>query len=88
MTTLPNKPFRQPSNMTILVRLTKFYLIVKYPLRIYKRYPLLTTLQCKIAEKRKIYDTRGQGTLDEDFEFNPFAGFEVSVEPTIFHTLY
>ncbi|CAO3632740.1 unnamed protein product [Mucor hiemalis] len=27
-------------------------------------------------EKRKIYDTRGQGTLDEDFEFNPFAGFD------------
>lgn len=35
----------------------------------------------KIAEKRKIYDNRhnNHSNLDDEYEFNPFAGFDVSL---------
>lgn len=51
------------------------------PKQRYQQNKGLTSLLFNIAEKRRIYDTRGQLNNDghDGFGFNnPFAGFEVS----------
>lgn len=51
---------------------------------------ILTNFYFHIAEKRRVYDNRGNNPMHEDeYDYhNPFAGFAVSIRGQLFRILF